>query len=200
VSETRGSADTKIAMMRAAYEAWPDLDTYLREFRDDAVWHSPFAGDVSGKQAIRAYLSQGLLSVEEWIFAIHDIVGNEEHTVVLGRNDVRFANGQILRGLLSAEVFHWMMRVWPGMCGHFRHGPLAQSPCRDWLSPPDDKAFDTSCRLSFSAAAWQRSCPMGRGATHHAHIDRIRDLLVSAARLMLWRRARCRGPAASSGP
>ncbi len=100
MSETRGSADTKIAMMRAAYEAWPDLDTYLREFRDDAVWHSPFAGDVSGKQAIRAYLSKGLLSVEEWTFEIHDIVGNEEHTVVLGRNDVRFTNGQVLQGLL----------------------------------------------------------------------------------------------------
>jgi hypothetical protein len=67
---------------------------------------SPFAGDVSGKQAIRAYLSKGLLSVKEWTFEIHDIVGNEEHTVVLGRNDVRFTNGQVLRGLLSTEIFH----------------------------------------------------------------------------------------------
>ena len=106
MSETKGSADTKIAMMRAAYEAWPDLDTYLHEFRDDAVWHSPFAGDVRGKQAIRAYLSKGLLSVKEWTFEIHDIVGNEEHTVVLGRNDVRFTNGQVLQGLLSTEIFH----------------------------------------------------------------------------------------------
>ena len=106
MSETKGLADTKIAMMRAAYEAWPDLDTYLHEFRDDAVGQSPFAGDVSGKQAIRAYLSKGLLSVKEWTFEIHDIVGNEEHTVVLGRNDVRFTNGQVLQGLLSTEIFH----------------------------------------------------------------------------------------------
>ena len=106
MSETKGSVEAKIAMMRAAYEAWPDLDAYLREFRDDAVWHSPFACDVSGKQAIRAYLSKGLLAVEEWTFEIHDIVVNEEHMVILGRNDVRFTNGQVLPGLLSAEVFH----------------------------------------------------------------------------------------------
>lgn len=106
MSETKGSVEAKIAMMRAAYEAWPDLDAYLREFRDDAVWHSPFAGDVSGKQAIRADLSKGLLVVEEWTFEIHDIVVNEEHMVILGRNDVRFTNGQVLPGLLSAEVFH----------------------------------------------------------------------------------------------
>lgn len=106
MSEAKGSVEAKIAMMRAAYEAWPDLDAYLREFRDDAVWHSPFAGDVSGKQAIRAYLSKGLLAVEEWTFEIHDIVVNEEHMVILGRNDVRFTNGQVLQGLLSAEVFH----------------------------------------------------------------------------------------------
>ncbi len=59
MSETKGSVEAKIAMMRAAYEAWPDLDAYLREFRDDAVWHSPFAGDVSGKQAIRADTTTG---------------------------------------------------------------------------------------------------------------------------------------------
>lgn len=106
MSETTGSADTKIAMMRAAYEAWPDLDAYLSKFRDDAVWHSSMAGEVSGKEAIRAYLSPILRSVEEWTFDIHDIVVNEEHAVVLGRNDVRFTNGQVLQGLPSAEVFH----------------------------------------------------------------------------------------------
>ncbi len=106
MSDTKGSADIKITRMRAAYEAWPDLDGYLREFRDDAVWHSSMAGDVSGKQAIRAYLSPILQSVEEWTFDIHDIVVSEEHTVVLGRNDVRFTNGQVLQGLPSAEVLH----------------------------------------------------------------------------------------------
>ncbi len=104
--ETKGSADTKIARMRAAYEAWPDLDAYLREFRDDAVWHSSMAGDVSGKEAIRTYLSKILASTEEWTFEVHDIVANEEHMVVLARNDLRFTNGQVLQGLPSAEVFH----------------------------------------------------------------------------------------------
>ena len=104
--ETKGSVETKIARMRAAYETWPDLDGYLREFRDDAVWHSSMAGDVSGKQAIRAYLIPILQSVEEWTFDIHDIVVSDEHTVVLGRNDVRFTNGQVLQGLPSAEVLH----------------------------------------------------------------------------------------------
>ena len=33
-------------------------------------------------------------------------MANEEHIVVLGRNNVRFTNGQVLQGLLSAEVFH----------------------------------------------------------------------------------------------
>jgi hypothetical protein len=61
---------------------------------------------VGGKQAIRAYLSEGLLAVGEWTFEIHDIVANEEHIVVLGRNNARFTNGQVLQGLLSAEVFH----------------------------------------------------------------------------------------------
>jgi ketosteroid isomerase-like protein len=105
--ETKGSVEAKIARMRAAYEAWPDVDAYLREFRDDAVWHSPFAaGDVSGKEAIRAYLSKVLLSVEEWTVDIHDIVVSEAHTVVLARNNVRFTNGQVLQGLPSAEVLH----------------------------------------------------------------------------------------------
>lgn len=104
--ETKGSVETKIARMRAAYQAWPDLDGYLREFRDDAVWHSSMAGDVSGKPAIRAYLIPILQSVQEWTFDIHDIVVSEEHTVVLGRNDVRFTNGQVLQGLPSAEVLH----------------------------------------------------------------------------------------------
>lgn len=106
MSQTKGSVEIKIAMMRAACEAWPDLDGYLREFRDDAVWHNPFAGDVSGKEAIRACVSKVLRSVEEWTFDIHDIAVSEEHTVVLGWNDVRFTNGQVLQGPPSAEVLH----------------------------------------------------------------------------------------------
>ncbi len=66
-----------MAMMRAAYEAWPDVNGYLREFRDDAVWHSPFTGDARGKEAIRAYLSRVLQSVEEWTVDIHDVLVSE---------------------------------------------------------------------------------------------------------------------------
>jgi ketosteroid isomerase-like protein len=106
MSETKGSVETKIAIMRAAYEAWPDVDGYLREFRDDAVWHSPVAGDVRGKEAIRAYLSRVLQSVEEWTVDIHDVLVSEKHTVLLCWNDVRFTNGQLLQALPSAEVLH----------------------------------------------------------------------------------------------
>jgi limonene-1,2-epoxide hydrolase len=118
MSETKGSADTKIATMQAAYEAWPDLDASLSKFRDDAVWHSSMAGEVSGKEAIRVYLSPIMRPVEEWIFEIHDIVVSEEHRVVLGRNDVPFTNGQVIQCLRSAEVFHLdnedlVRDVWP---------------------------------------------------------------------------------------
>jgi hypothetical protein len=88
------------------------------------------AGDVSGKQAIRAYLSPILQSVEEWTFDIHDIVVSEEHTVVLGRNDVRFTNGQVLQGLPSAKVLHQddeglATDVWPIFDTHPWHKALA---------------------------------------------------------------------------
>lgn len=35
---------------------------------------------------------------------------------------------------------------------HFRHGPLAQSPCRDWLSPPTIRPSTLPADSAFSAA------------------------------------------------
>ncbi len=61
MADTKDSAEKKIAMMRAAYKAWPDTEGYLSEYQDDAVWHSPMAGDLRGKQAIRGLLEPAYL-------------------------------------------------------------------------------------------------------------------------------------------
>ena len=136
-------------MMRAAYEAWPDLDTYLREFRDNAVWHSPFAGDVSGKQAIRAYLSKGLLSVEEWTFK--SMTSWVTRSTRLSWDGTTCGSRMVKssRGYSALRSFTWMMRVWPGIYGPFSTRTAGAKPLPGLVESANDKAFDTSCRLSF---------------------------------------------------
>ncbi len=72
-------------VLRNAYAAFnrDDLDGFLEPFADDAVLHGA-DGDVEGKEGIRAVvemlrqLSGGTLRIE-----VHDVLANDEHTVVL---------------------------------------------------------------------------------------------------------------------
>jgi limonene-1,2-epoxide hydrolase len=91
---------------------------YLQHLREDAVWHGTIAGEVRGRAAIAAFFQRLMATIEHWGFEVHDIVANEEHMVVLGRNDIRLKNGQALEGALSAEVYHLddqgrIKDVWP---------------------------------------------------------------------------------------
>ena len=77
--------------LRKGYEAFAqgDMDTVATVFADDIAWHqsgsSPVAGDLTGKDAVFAMLAR-LAELTAGTFAntaIHDVLANDEHVVVL---------------------------------------------------------------------------------------------------------------------
>ena len=84
-----------IEVSRTGYEAFnkQDIETVMSLITDDAVWHGgprgPIAGDYKGKAEILelfgrfAQLTEGTYKAE-----IHDILANEEHTVVMGTSTI----------------------------------------------------------------------------------------------------------------
>ncbi len=81
-----------VELARRGYAAFGavDMETLNELIADDAVWHvggrSPLAGDYKGKEAIFGLFatlgekSEGTLQLE-----VHDILANDEHSVVLTR-------------------------------------------------------------------------------------------------------------------
>jgi ketosteroid isomerase-like protein len=86
---TSGVSERNVALARKGYEAFNsgDVQTVLGLFADDVVWHnlgtSPLAGDYRGKQAVMELFGRFLQLVDSQQTAIHDILANDQHTVVL---------------------------------------------------------------------------------------------------------------------
>ena len=88
---TTGVAQRNVELARKGYAAFNDQDveTVEKLINDDAVWHvggnSQLTGDYKGKAKILdffmrfAQLTEGSYKAE-----IHDILANDEHTIVLG--------------------------------------------------------------------------------------------------------------------
>ncbi len=81
-----------VQQARRAYEAFAkaDMATLGELLADDVVWHvggnSPLSGDYKGKDAVFGYFGKlgqvtgGTVKIE-----IHDILANDDHTVILVR-------------------------------------------------------------------------------------------------------------------
>lgn len=84
-------AQRNVEMARKGYAAFNDQDveTVASLLNDDAVWHvggdSMLTGEYKGKQKILEFFMQfGQVTEGSYRADIHDIVSNDEHTIVLG--------------------------------------------------------------------------------------------------------------------
>lgn len=78
-------AHPHVEMAAKAYEALnrKDLDTFISAFADDAVMHGA-DGQIVGRDAIRNVIEQLIdLSENSLRILVHDILANDDHTVVL---------------------------------------------------------------------------------------------------------------------
>ncbi|MDH3260227.1 MAG: nuclear transport factor 2 family protein [Acidimicrobiia bacterium] len=71
-----------------------DFSGLAKLFAEDAVWHvrgsTPLAGDYSGCEAIVDFLRRlALATHHSFMIEVHDIVANDQHTVVLAHTTVK---------------------------------------------------------------------------------------------------------------
>ena len=72
-------------LVRKAYEALNryEIDAFLSAFGQDAVMHGA-DGEVTGRDAIRSIVEELIaLSEQSLHIEVHDVLANDEHTVVL---------------------------------------------------------------------------------------------------------------------
>jgi ketosteroid isomerase-like protein len=86
-----GVAQRNVEMARKGYEAFNklDIETAMSTIADDMVWHvhgnSPLVGDYKGKAAVLDFFTRfGQLTEGSYQADIHDILANDEHTIVMG--------------------------------------------------------------------------------------------------------------------
>lgn len=98
-----------VTLVREGFDKLNEGDTQWLEdhLADDVVWHvggnSSAAGPVRGKEAVLQMMTptgSDVLQAE-----IHDVVGNEEHTVVLGSAKVSVPSGASVE-YKFVQVFH----------------------------------------------------------------------------------------------
>ncbi|MEE8331108.1 MAG: nuclear transport factor 2 family protein [Acidimicrobiia bacterium] len=84
------SEHPNIELSRRGYAAFGtgDMATLTELIADDAVWHvggrNPLSGDYEGREAIFGFFGElGQRSESTFAIEIHDILANDEHTVVL---------------------------------------------------------------------------------------------------------------------
>lgn len=80
-----------VEMARKGYEAFNEahIDEAMATIHDEIVWHAggdnPLTGDYRGKEAVMELLAKfGQLTEGTYEADIHDIVGSEDHTIVIG--------------------------------------------------------------------------------------------------------------------
>jgi uncharacterized protein len=100
-----------IEVARKGYEAFnkQDVEAVMSLITDDAVWHGgprgPIAGDYKGKAEILEFFGKfGQLTQGTYTAEIHDIVANEEHTVVMGTSTIT-RNGKTRKDRFT-DVIH----------------------------------------------------------------------------------------------
>jgi ketosteroid isomerase-like protein len=88
---TTSVSQRNVDIARRGYAAFNDADieTVLGLLTDDVLWHGgpkgPTAGDYKGKDAVtELFMKFGQLTEGTYKAEIHDILADEEHTVVLG--------------------------------------------------------------------------------------------------------------------
>lgn len=88
---TTSVVQRNIEMARKGYQAFNEMqiEAAMDTIHDDVVWHiigdNPLSGDYKGKQAVmEMFAKYGQLTEGTSEFDIHDILGSEEHTVVIG--------------------------------------------------------------------------------------------------------------------
>ncbi len=84
-----------IELARKGYAAFDsaDIEAVMALITDDCVWHAgsigPLAGDYTGKDAILDFFMKfGQLTEGSYKADIHDVLGNDEHTVALGTSKI----------------------------------------------------------------------------------------------------------------
>ena len=83
-----GQRNVEIA--RKAYAAFEtgDIEAVNAALADDIVWHaggrSSLAGDYRGKPAVMEFFGKFLQTVESNHTDVHDILANDQHTIVVG--------------------------------------------------------------------------------------------------------------------
>jgi uncharacterized protein len=87
---TTGVAQRNAELARKGYAAFNDQDveSVANLINDDAVWHvggnNQLAGDYKGKAAILEFFMRfGQLTEGSYKADIHDVLANEEHTIVV---------------------------------------------------------------------------------------------------------------------
>ena len=87
---------SNVERIKREYQAFAegDFSGLARLFADDAVWHvrgdSPLAGDHAGRQDIVDFLRKLAQETHEsFMFELHDILANDQHTVVLAHTTVQ---------------------------------------------------------------------------------------------------------------
>jgi ketosteroid isomerase-like protein len=82
-------SERNVELARKGYEAFNtgDVQTVFGLFADDVVWHisgsGPLAGDYRGKEAVMELFGRFLQVVDDQKTEVHDILANDQHTVVL---------------------------------------------------------------------------------------------------------------------
>lgn len=92
---TTSVTQRNIEMARKGYAAFEkaDMEGAMATLSEDCVWHGgpsgPLAGDYKGKPAILDFFMKfGELTEGSYKSEIHDILANDEHTVVLGTSTI----------------------------------------------------------------------------------------------------------------
>ena len=100
-----------VQAVRQGFEAMDRGDTnwMMDHMADDIVWHiggkSKVAGEYRGKDAVTAMLAQQMPVYQTAKVDVHDVVGNDQHVIAIGRASVDDPDGGTV-SWLYANVFH----------------------------------------------------------------------------------------------
>src|SRR5438093_5985415 len=100
-----------VQAVRQGFEAMDRGDTnwMMDHMADDIVWRiggkSKVAGEYRGKDAVTAMLAQQMPVYQTAKVDVHDVVGNDQHVIAIGRASVDDPDGGTV-SWLYANVFH----------------------------------------------------------------------------------------------
>ena len=153
-----------VELIRRGYEAFGkgDMKTVDELFADDIVWHNggrgPLAGDLRSKKEVFEFFgelaerSNGTFAIE-----IHDVVGGDEHVVVLSTAHAT-RNGRSLDAQ-GADIWHVCAAARPSSSG-------ISTPMR---TPQTSSGRNGATPLR---PGWTQGRPQARRASHRARTPR----------------------------